>query len=108
MDRQRATSASEAVAARVLFAGWMRAGRQARGMTLAQVAKTTKIQTRTLEHLESGRFDQLPADVFVRDRLAGTTERVSVTAKGREGNNHSGITSEKVDLSDDGRFVAFD
>ena len=50
----------------------------------------------------------LSADVFVRDRLAGTTERVSVTSRGREGNNHSGITSERVDLSDDGRFVAFD
>ena len=50
----------------------------------------------------------LSADVFVRDRLAGTTERVSVTSRGREGNDHSGITSERVDLSDNGRFVAFD
>ena len=50
----------------------------------------------------------LSADVFVRDRLAGTTERVSVTSRDREGNNHSGITTERVDLSDDGRFVVFD
>lgn len=50
----------------------------------------------------------LSADVFVRDRLTGTTERVSVTSRGREGNGHSGITSERVDISDDGRFVAFD
>ena len=50
----------------------------------------------------------LSADVFVRDRLAGTTERVSVTSRGREGNGHSGITSERVDISDDGRFVTFD
>ena len=50
----------------------------------------------------------LSSDVFVRDRLAGTTERVSVTSRGREGNNHSGITTERVDLSDDGRFVVFD
>jgi uncharacterized repeat protein (TIGR01451 family) len=50
----------------------------------------------------------LSADVFVRDRLTGTTERVSVTSRGREGNNHSGITSERVDISDDGRFVVFD
>jgi uncharacterized repeat protein (TIGR01451 family) len=48
------------------------------------------------------------ADVFVRDRLTGSTERVSVTAKEREGNDHSGITSERVGISDDGRFVAFD
>lgn len=50
----------------------------------------------------------LSADVFVRDRLAGTTERVSVTSRGREGNGHSGITSERVGLSADGRFVVFD
>jgi uncharacterized repeat protein (TIGR01451 family) len=50
----------------------------------------------------------LSADVFVRDRLTGATERVSVTSKGREGNDHSGITTSVVDISDDGRFVAFD
>ncbi len=33
----------------------------------------------------------LSSDVFVRDRLAGTTERVSVTSRGREGNGHSGL-----------------
>jgi uncharacterized repeat protein (TIGR01451 family) len=50
----------------------------------------------------------LSGDVFVRDRVGGTTERVSVTSRGREGNNHSGITSAIVDISDNGRFVAFD
>ena len=50
----------------------------------------------------------LSSDVFVRDRLAGTTERVSVTSRGREGNDHSGITSDRVGLSADGRFVVFD
>ena len=50
----------------------------------------------------------LSSDVFVRDRLAGTTERVSVTSRGREGNGHSGITTDRVDLSDDGRFVVYD
>ena len=50
----------------------------------------------------------LSTDVFVRDRLAGTTGRVSVTSRGRESDGHSGITSDTVDISDDGRFVAFD
>ena len=50
----------------------------------------------------------LSSDVFVRDRLAGTTERVSVTSRGREGNGHSGITSDRVGLSADGRFVPYD
>jgi Tol biopolymer transport system component len=42
-------------------------------------------------------------DVFVRDRLAGTTERVSVGGDGAEGDGFSGYPA----LSADGRFVAF-
>jgi len=43
-------------------------------------------------------------DVFVRDRLAGTTERVSVSTEGAEGDN----SSSYVSISLDGRFVAFE
>jgi Tol biopolymer transport system component len=42
-------------------------------------------------------------DVFVRDRVAGTTERVSVAWDGTEGNSQSHFTA----ISTDGRFVAF-
>lgn len=42
-------------------------------------------------------------DIFVRDRGTGTTERVSVSSSGVEGNNHS----MEASISDDGRFVAF-
>lgn len=42
-------------------------------------------------------------DVFVRDRISATTERVSVGTGGVEGNNESA----GPDISDDGRFVAF-
>jgi Tol biopolymer transport system component len=43
------------------------------------------------------------ADVFVRDRAAGTTTRVSVSTGGAEGLGVSGTPS----ISGDGRFVAF-
>ncbi len=43
-------------------------------------------------------------DVFVRDCLSLTTERVSVNASGAEGDSHSYDPA----LSADGRFVAFD
>ena len=43
-------------------------------------------------------------DVFVRDRAAGSTERVSVPAPGGSAAGASGAP----DLSDDGRFVAFE
>lgn len=42
-------------------------------------------------------------DVFVRDRVAGTTERVSVSSAGVEGNGFS----TPPDISADGRFVTF-
>ncbi len=42
-------------------------------------------------------------DVFVRDRTAGTTERVSVSTSGEQGNNCSQCAS----ISADGRHVAF-
>jgi hypothetical protein len=42
-------------------------------------------------------------DVFVRDLIAGTTERVSVTSSGGQGNDDSNTAS----ISRDGRFVAF-
>ncbi|MFB3879733.1 MAG: S-layer homology domain-containing protein [Armatimonadota bacterium] len=44
-------------------------------------------------------------DVFLRDRLTGTTELVSVSTGGEQGNNHSVVWSSA--LSADGRYVAF-
>ena len=44
------------------------------------------------------------ADVFVRDRMSGTTERVSVSSNGEEGNSGSVCPS----ISSDGRYVAFE
>ena len=43
-------------------------------------------------------------DVFVRDRLAGTTERVSTFTRGEQGNFTSGAPA----ISGGGRFVAFE
>jgi hypothetical protein len=40
-------------------------------------------------------------DVFIRDRQTSTTERVSLSSSGRQGNHHSSLGG----LSSDGRFV---
>ncbi|MCE9580637.1 MAG: helix-turn-helix domain-containing protein [Deltaproteobacteria bacterium] len=53
-------------AARGGFAAWLRAGRAARQLTVEDVARVTRIQQRALERLESGQFEELPAEVFVR------------------------------------------
>jgi Tol biopolymer transport system component len=42
-------------------------------------------------------------DIFLRDRLRGTTERISVSSSGEQGNGYSYYAS----VSADGRFVAF-
>ena len=44
------------------------------------------------------------ADIFVRDRKLGTTERVSVGQDGAQGNDFSNFGAA---ISADGRFVAF-
>jgi Tol biopolymer transport system component len=45
-------------------------------------------------------------DVFVRDRLSGTTERVSVDSSGAQANGFSGLYG--IAISPDGRYVVFE
>lgn len=49
------------------------------------------------------------ADTFVHDRLTNVTERVSVSSRERQGNEHSGLIGVAAypAISGDGRFVAF-
>ena len=48
-------------------------------------------------------------DAFVHDRLTGTTELVSISTSGAQGNASSGGFNERGDISisEDGRFVSF-
>ncbi|MGW3246238.1 S8 family serine peptidase [Streptomyces sp. NPDC001070] len=54
-------------------------------------------------NLDPGDTNRQP-DVFVRDRTAGTTERVSTAPEGADGDGASDLPS----LSGDGRYVAFE
>src|SRR4029453_2237767 len=60
------------------------------------------------ENLVSGDTNTAP-DVFVPDRLLETTERVSVSSSGRQGDGPSGLLNLMggPSISGDGRFVAF-
>ncbi|MCU0485332.1 MAG: carboxypeptidase regulatory-like domain-containing protein [Anaerolineales bacterium] len=51
----------------------------------------------------NGTYTENCSDVFVRDRLNGTTEMVSINSSGTQGNNFSMLSS----ISADGNFVAF-
>ncbi|HEV3471865.1 MAG TPA: hypothetical protein VG408_01490 [Actinomycetota bacterium] len=47
-------------------------------------------------------------DTFVRDRVTGRTERVSVSSRGQQGNGSSYYTySQNAQISADGRYVVF-
>jgi cytoskeletal protein RodZ len=47
-------------------------------MSLAEVARVTRIPTPTLESIESDRFDELPGEVFVRGFLKSYAQAVGV------------------------------
>jgi hypothetical protein len=66
--------------ARLSLALWLRQGRAQRGMSVEDVAKVTKIQPRILESLEAGKFERLPADVFVRGFVRSIARCVGLDA----------------------------
>jgi Tol biopolymer transport system component len=76
-----------------LSAGGVDASMSGNGRYVVFTSETTQIGTDT----NGGR------DVFLRDRTAGTTERVSITSSG------DAPTGQSIDasVSDDGRYVAF-
>lgn len=54
---------------RIDFGSRLKQEREARALSLPEVARITKIPVRSLERLEDGRFEELPAEVFVRGFL---------------------------------------
>ncbi len=54
---------------RETFGSRLRETREAKALSVADVARITKIPMRSLELLEAGSFDRLPAEVFVRGFL---------------------------------------
>lgn len=63
---------------RQAFSDWLRQARQAKGMSLEQMAQTTRIQARVLACLEAAQFDALHADVFVRGYLRSYAQCVGL------------------------------
>ncbi len=73
------------------FGSWLKSRREARGLSLAELSRATKIKERLLELLELGRADGLPAPVFVRGfvsayaRAVGADEREALERLGTLG-----------------------
>lgn len=58
----------------------LREGREARGLTVANVAQMLKLSTRQIEAMEAGRFDLLPGPAFVRGFLRNYARLLALEA----------------------------
>jgi cytoskeletal protein RodZ len=58
---------------------YLKLARHARGMSLEEVSRATRIPTVTVERLEGDRFDDLPGEVFVRGFLRAYARAVHVS-----------------------------
>jgi len=62
------------------FCEYLRAQRERASLSIEDIARVTKIPERSLRQLEEGRFEDLPADVFVRGFLRSYARVVGVNA----------------------------
>jgi hypothetical protein len=66
---QSALTDEAVLALRQSFCDYLVSARKQRSMSIHEIAGVTRIPVRSLERLESGLFEELPADVFVRGFL---------------------------------------
>ncbi len=60
------------------FCDYLRAQRERASLSIEDIARVTKIPERSLRQLEEGKFEELPADVFVRGFLRSYARVVGV------------------------------
>lgn len=81
------------------FGRYLRRSREARCISLEEVARRTRIREHWLEHLEASRLDELPAEVFVRGfvrahaRTVGADEQQASRMLSRRMACRGGVTS---------------
>lgn len=68
-DTSKTAEGQATEAPRVSFGSWLRHQREARSVSMREIADNSKISLRYLEALEQDRFDVLPAPVFARGFL---------------------------------------
>jgi hypothetical protein len=79
---ENAAPASDgSVVSRQSFCDYLVGARKQRGMSINDIATVTRIPVRSLERLESGLFEELPADVFVRGFLRSYSRCVGLNAE---------------------------
>ncbi|MEO8276761.1 MAG: RodZ domain-containing protein [Thermoanaerobaculia bacterium] len=79
-EPSRPADHSPAAALPISFGAWLRHQREARSVSLREIADNSKISLRYLEALEQDRFDVLPAPVFARGFLREYARVVGLNA----------------------------
>ena len=59
----------------------LREAREARGVTLQQLAESTRVLKRHLENVEAGRYAELPAAVYLRGILMAMARELRLDAQ---------------------------
>jgi len=59
---------------------YLRRHRQARRMSLEEVARATRVPVASMQRIEEGQFDELPGEVFVRGFLKSYARAVDLPA----------------------------
>ena len=67
------------------FGSYLRAERELRQIPLEEVAAATKIPAHSLELLEQGAWDQLPAEIFVRGFVRSYARHLGLPRREAEG-----------------------
>jgi len=57
---------------------YLRGEREQKSLTLAEISKITKVPMQSLRRIEAGKFDELPAEVFVRGFLRSYAQCVGL------------------------------
>jgi hypothetical protein len=94
-------SAADGVTERIVYADWLTYGPDDYSPSISADGRFVAFLS-SVNNLVPGDTNAT-VDVFVRDRAAGTTERVSLGANGTQGNS----SSLDAAISADGRYVAF-
>ncbi len=59
---------------------YLRRARTARGMSVGEIARATRIPSTSIERIEAGQFDDLPGEVFARGFLRAYANSVGLHA----------------------------
>lgn len=89
--------------------------REARGLTLSELAKVTRIPEASLMSIENNNFDDLPAEVFVRGFLRNYARQLSIPAdeimqayeSWMRQQSPRAVTTEITELPTDAKTITF-